>query len=114
MARPEGVSGDEGRYKRLQHEVQYQIRFAHKTYMQEAVSKILKDNQKKFWSIIKNKGREATGACLLILNDQFVLAFTEEDTSSLPDKGPSPISIDARHQGKVEKSPLSHEKTEAN
>ena len=89
--------------------------------MQKAVSKILKDNQKKFWSIIKNKGREATGACLLknkdgfiksdsqskanILNDQFVLAFTEEDTSLLPDKGPSPTSIDTRHQGKVEKSP---------
>ena len=74
--------------------------------MKEAVSFSLKDNPKKFWSIIKNKRQETTGVSPLknndgfiksdsqsnekILNNQFVSIFTQEDDSSLPNNSPSP------------------------
>ena len=60
-SRRTGLEKNEDRYKRLQHDVQYQIRFAHKTYMKEAVSNSLKDNPRKFWPNIKNKGQGDTG-----------------------------------------------------
>ena len=106
QARSTGVKRDGDRYKRLQHDVQYQIRSAHKDFMRNAVSDSFKDNPKKFWSYVKSSGQEATGVSPLktndeliksdstckanILNEQFVSVFTKEDTSSLPDKGPSP------------------------
>ena len=105
-SRQTGLKPDHDRYKQLQQDVQYQIRSAHKTYMKEAVSNSLKDNLKKFWSIIKDKVQEATRVSPLknkdgfiksdsqskanVLNDQFVSAFKKEDISSLQDKGPSP------------------------
>ena len=73
---------------------QNQIRTAHKTYMKETVSDCLKENPKKFWSVIKNTRQEATGVSSLknkdgflksgslskanILNDQFVSTFTKD------------------------------------
>ena len=74
--------------------------------MQEVVSESYKGNPKKFWSFIKSAGQEATGVSPLkneggflqsdshsranILNRQFESVFTKEDTSTMPDKGPSP------------------------
>ena len=105
-ARSTGNKRDMDRYKRLQHDVQYQIRSAHKDYMKTAVSDTFKENPKKFWAYVKSTGQEASGVSPLknkdgflksdstskanILNEQFVSVFTKEDTSSLPDKGPSP------------------------
>ena len=70
------------------------------------MSDTFKENPKKFWAYVKSTGQEASGVFPLknkdgflksdstskanILNEQFVSVFTKEDTSSLPDKGPSP------------------------
>jgi hypothetical protein len=50
---------DVDRYKRLQQEVQYEVRQANKKYMED-VSTDYKENSKKFWSFIKSKGQEWT------------------------------------------------------
>ena len=105
-ARRTGKKRDNDRYKRLQSEVQLLIRKSHKGYMQEVVSDSYKGNPKKFWSYIKSAGQEASGVSPLknedgflksdspsranILNRQFESVFTKEDTSTMPDKGPSP------------------------
>ena len=105
-ARRTGKKRDNERYKRLQSEVQLHIRKSHKGYMQEVVSDSYKGNPKKFWSYIKSAGQEASGVSPLknedgflksdspsranILNRQFESVFTKEDTSTMPDKGPSP------------------------
>ena len=51
---------DVDRYKRLQQEVQYEVRQANKKYMED-VSTDYKENSKKIWSFIKSKGQEWTG-----------------------------------------------------
>ena len=105
-ARTTGIKQDMDRYRRLQQDIQFQIRTVHKDFMKTAVSDSFKDNPKEFWSFVKNTGQEATGVSPLknkdgfvksdntskanVLNDQFVSVFMKEDTSSLPDKGPSP------------------------
>ena len=89
------------RYKQLQHDVQYQIRSAHKDYMKTAVSDTFKKNSKKFWSFVKNTGQEATGVSPLknkdgflksdstskanILNNQFMSVFTKETKAQIPE-----------------------------
>ena len=76
--------------------------------MEEVVSGDLKQNPKRFYSYIKSKRQESEGVSSLIdkngflqgdstkraevLNDQFVSAYTKEDTERLPSKGPSPFS----------------------
>ena len=105
-SRRTGTKKDKDRYKKLQAEVQFEVRSAHKHYMQDVVSDSYKENPKKFWSYIKSTGQESAGVSPLknedgflksdnqskanILNSQFESAYTKEDTSSLPDKGPSP------------------------
>ena len=84
---------DVDRYKRLQQEVQYEVRQANKKYMEDE-STDYKENSKKFWSFIKSKGQEWTGVAPLknkmgflqsdnkskaeILNEQFQSVFTKE------------------------------------
>ena len=74
--------------------------------MEDVVSKDLKDKPKMFWSYIKSRRQESTGVAPLknkdgfihsgnsskveILNDQFVSAYTREDKTNMPSKGPSP------------------------
>ena len=105
-SRRTGTKKDKDRYKKLQAEVQFEVRSAHKQYMQDVVSDSYKGNSKKFWSYIKSTGQESAGVSPLknedgflksdnqskanILNNQFESVFTKEDTSSIPDKGPSP------------------------
>ncbi|XP_052786170.1 uncharacterized protein LOC128221604 [Mya arenaria] len=85
--------------------VQYQIRKANKRFLVDTVSHDFKDNSKKFWALVKSKGQESTGVAPLknkdgflqsgnaaranILNDQFVSAFTRENTTNIPDMGQS-------------------------
>ena len=104
-ARETNIKRDRDRYKRLQKEVQFHVRKANKTYMQDTVSNESKDNSKKFWSFVKSKGQEFTGVAPLknkdgflqsntqsranILNEQFKSVFTEEDLTNIPDKGTS-------------------------
>ena len=92
------------RYKRIQQEGQRETRKAHTQYMEDVVSD--GENSNKFWSYIKSKGQEFSGAAPLknkagfiqsdnlskanILNDQFRSVFTKEDHTNFPDKGPSP------------------------
>ena len=103
-----GKKRDKDRYKRIQSEVQLQIRKSHKGYLQEVVSDSYKGNPKKFLSYIKSAGQEASGVSPLknedgflksdspsranILNRPFESVFTKEDTSTMPDKEPSPRS----------------------
>lgn len=104
-ARTTGKKRDRDRYKMLQQQTQFEIRRADRKYMEDA-SDNYTENPKKFWSLIKSKGQEASGVSALknkegymksdnkskaeILNDQFQSVYTREDTSNLPDKGPSP------------------------
>ena len=94
-----GKKRDQDRYKRLQSEVQLQIRKSYKGYMQEVVSECYKGNPKKFRSFIKSAGKEATTVSPLknedgflqsdshiranILNRQLESVFTKEDTSTM-------------------------------
>jgi hypothetical protein len=98
---------DSDRYKRLQHEARYLIKNASKTYMEETVNEAFTSSPKRFWSFIKSRGQEASGVPPLknksgflksdtpskaeILNDQFKSVFTDEDLTSMPNKGPSPF-----------------------
>ncbi|KAK3104735.1 hypothetical protein FSP39_008956 [Pinctada imbricata] len=95
------------RYLSLKSECQRNIREAHNQYMENIISPCVTSNPKKFWSFIKGKKQEASGVAPLrntdglinsdpqskanILNIQFQSVFTREDTSSAPDKGPSPF-----------------------
>ena len=104
-ARETNTKRDRDRYKRLQKKVQFHVRKANKTYMQDTVSNESKDNSKKFRSLVKSKGQEFTGVAPLknkdgflqsntqsranILNDQFKSVITEEDLTNIPDKGTS-------------------------
>ena len=94
------------RYRRIKYQNQRDLRTAHKRYMEDVVSKDLKDKPKMFWSYIKSRRQESTGVAPLknkdgfihsdssskveILNDQFVTAYTREDKTNMPSKGPSP------------------------
>ena len=94
------------RYRRIKYQNQRDLRTAHKRYMEDVVSKDLKDKPKMFWSYIKSRRQESTGVAPLknkdgfihrnssskveILNDQFVSAYTREDKTNMPSKGPSP------------------------
>ena len=105
-ARKTGKKRDKDRYKRLQAETRYEIRQAYRSYMDE-ISQDLKTNSKRFWSFVKSRRQESIGVAPLkdkngflksdsqskaeILGDQFQSVFTEEDTTSVPDKGTSPF-----------------------
>ena len=93
------------RYKILQAAIQRETRTTEKTYMEEIVSGDLKQNPKRFYSYIKSKRQESGVSSLIdkngflqsestkraeVLNDQFVSVYTDEDTKSIPHKGPSP------------------------
>ena len=96
------------RYKKLQAAALRETRTTEKIYMEEVESGDLKQKPKRFYSYIKSKRQESEGVSSLIdkngflqsdstkraevLNDQFVSAYTKEDTERLPSKWPSPFS----------------------
>ena len=73
--------------------------------MEDVISKDAQEKPKAFWSYIKSKKQESSGVAPLknkdgfihsdssskveILNEQFVSAYTREDSSKIPTKGPS-------------------------
>ncbi|KAL8570711.1 hypothetical protein ACOMHN_039146 [Nucella lapillus] len=93
-------------YRRIQAQTRYEVRQASRKYLEDVVSEDYRTNSKRFWSYVKSKKQEADGVAPLkdkqgflrsnsqnkaeILGDQFRSVFTEEDTTSIPDKGPSP------------------------
>ena len=95
------------KYKNLQKETQFYCRKSFNNYMYvEDIVSGDDSNPKKLWSFIKAKKCDSSVISPLrrdgvahsdpqvkanILNNQFVGAFTEEDTSSLPSLGPSPF-----------------------
>ncbi len=106
-SRQAGKKHDMDRYKRLEQEVKFHIRQAHRQYMTDVVSDDFTSNSKKFWAYVKSKGQDSTGVASLknsdgflqsnsakkaeILNEQFRTAFTAEDKSRVPSKGDSPF-----------------------
>ena len=94
------------RYKDLQRRAQNTSRQTERTYLQKVVSEDIDKNPRHFWSYIKSRKQENEGVSSLIdkdgflqsdsqkksdiLNNQFQSVYTREDTSNLPDKGPSP------------------------
>ncbi|KAL8609731.1 hypothetical protein ACOMHN_042770 [Nucella lapillus] len=105
-ARMTGKKKDVDRYRRIQAQTRYEVRQASRKYMEDVVSEDYRTNSKRFWSYVKSKKQEADGVAPLkdkqgflrsnsqnkaeILGDQFRSVFTEEDTTSIPHKGPSP------------------------
>lgn len=104
-ARKTGKKRDQDRYKRLQTETRFEIRQASRNYMRDIVCDEFKTNSKRFWSFIKSKSQESMGVAPLkdkngflrsdsqgkaeILGEQFQSVFTQEDITSIPDKGVS-------------------------
>ena len=86
--------------------MQQSSRKAEKSYLHDVVSEDLKKNSKRFFTYVKSRKQEAEGVCPVInkdgflqsdsskkadiLNDQFQSEYTQENTSSIPNKGPSP------------------------
>ncbi|XP_053381379.1 uncharacterized protein LOC128549116 [Mercenaria mercenaria] len=105
-AKTTGNRRDIQRYNRLKSTCQKSIRQAHDNYMRNIISPEAKQNPKKFWSFIKGKKQESSGVSRLrssdglihsesntkanILNAQFQSAYTKEDLTTMPNKGPSP------------------------
>ena len=81
-ARHSNQKRDIDRYKQLQKEVQYQIRKAHKKYLVDTVSHDFKDDSKKFWAFVKNKGEEATGVAPLKNKEGYLQTMKLELTFS--------------------------------
>jgi hypothetical protein len=100
-----GKKRDSDRYRRLQAEVNYDIKQASKNHLEKVVSEDFFSAPKKFWAYVKSRGNESCGVSPLrdkegylksdstskadILNKQFQSAFTKEDTLSMPSKGQS-------------------------
>ena len=70
-AKRSGQTRDWERYKRLKAEVQRSTRRAHRGYMEDFVSKDLKENSKRVCSFIKSKQQEASGVSALLNNDGY-------------------------------------------
>ncbi|KAL8610950.1 hypothetical protein ACOMHN_042567 [Nucella lapillus] len=101
-----GKKKDVDRYRRIQAQTRYEIRQASRKYLEDVVSEDYRTNSKRFWSYVKSKKQEADGVAPLkdkqgflrtnsqnkaeILGNQFRSVFTEEYTTSIPDKGPTP------------------------
>ena len=87
--------------------------------MEDVISKDAHEIPKEFWSYIKSKKQESSGVAPLkmkdgfihsqveILNEQFVSAYTREDSSKIPTKVPSshpsmePIEVQSKGVHKV-------------
>lgn len=84
------------------------MRSAQRDFIKTTVNDDIKTNPKRFWSYVKSKKQESAGISPLlnkdgflhgdshskaeILNHQFLQSvYTEEDLTTMPDKGPSPF-----------------------
>ena len=96
---------DRERYRKLKAQAQRTSRQAYGNYVHDIISPEQTETPKRFWSFIKSKKQDNSGAAPLrgndgliysdsnnkadILNTQFKSAYTQEDQSSLPDLGQS-------------------------
>ena len=95
------------RYKRLKVAARLACKRAHNNYIKDIVSPDSQTNPKKFWSFIKSKRNDNSGVSPLkdpssgitysdsgkkadILNNKFSSVFNKDESSAIPDKGPSP------------------------
>ena len=121
------------RYKHLKTAAQRTTRKAYRNYVHDIISPEASQNPKKFWSFVKSRKQESSGVAPLrnnngliysdpqtkanILNHQFQSVFTEENTNSMPEKGPSPyptmpkINIRSRGVDKLLKNLNPHKAT---
>ncbi|KXJ28647.1 RNA-directed DNA polymerase from mobile element jockey [Exaiptasia diaphana] len=98
---------DKQKYRKFQKHVKEKLRKAQEDYIAESLNIDPKDKPKRFWSYIKAKKQDQIGIPPLksdsglkvdslakaeTLNAQFQKVFTQEDVSSIPNKGPSNIS----------------------
>ena len=104
QARRTKTKYDRSRYQKLKKQMQHDCRAVYNDYVCNMISDDDSGNSKKFWSFIKSKRCDSIGVSPLMkdgtlqsdssvkanmLNEQFVSVFTNEDTSSLPNLGPS-------------------------
>ena len=73
---------DKDRYKKLQAEVQFEVRSAHKQYMQDVVSDSYKGNPKKFWSYMKSTGQDQQVYLPLKMKMAFLKVITRAKPTS--------------------------------
>ena len=96
---------DETAFKELKADCQRCSREAKANYTEEVINNIEDGNTKKFWNYIKSLKKDSCGVAPLkdngtlisdakgkaeVLNRQYTSVFTDEDTSNIPDLGPSP------------------------
>ncbi|XP_072033236.1 uncharacterized protein [Amphiura filiformis] len=96
---------DWSRYKLLKKTMQYSCRKTYDSFICDMICGEMSSNPKKFWSYIKSKRCDNSGVAPLmkdgilqsdsttkanLLNDQFVSAFTNEDSADMPILGSSP------------------------
>ena len=99
-------------FKTVKHTIQKEMRKAYWSYINNIISlppdNSIVHNQKKFWSFIKSLKKDSTGIQVLevdgnqlttsadkaeALNSHFKSVFTNEPSTSLPNKGPTPYPI---------------------
>ena len=96
-------------YKKYRNSVKKQIEIAHNKYVNEVIGGSLEDGDgKAFWTYIKLNRTDSIGVPPLkdennnviesnrgkanVLNNHFQSVFTNEDTTNIPSKGPSPFT----------------------
>ena len=119
------------RYKAIKKQAQKTCRETHDKYTNDMLTNDNK-NPKRFWNFIKSRKKDSTGVAPLkkdgltfsdslnkanIMGDQFCSVFTQEDTSELPDLGPSrtpsvpPIKVNRKGVQKLLKDIKPHKAT---
>ena len=119
------------RYKAIKKQAQKTCRETHDKYTNDMLTNDNK-NPKRFWNFIKSRKKDSTGVAPLkkdgltfsdslnkanIMGDQFCSVFTQEDTSELPDCGPSqtpsvpPIKVNRKGVQKLLKDIKPHKAT---
>ena len=106
VARRNNNAKNQARYRHLKATAQREMRKAHDDFIDQTVCGELQGNSKRFWSYLKSKRQDSQGVAPLrktdgllyndvaskadILNQQFHSVYTREDTTNMPNKGPSP------------------------
>ena len=95
-------------FKDMRKKVKSSMKKAYEEYVEGILDNSLTESHKNFWKFINSQKKESAGIPTLkteeglatisatkaeALNRQYQSVFTEEDTSSFPEKGPSPYSV---------------------
>ncbi|XP_072042992.1 uncharacterized protein [Amphiura filiformis] len=94
-------------FKEMRKKVKSSMKKAYEDYVGNILEDTMQDSHKKFWQFINNQKKDSTGIPPLktdrglatdsaakaeALNKQYQSVYTQEDTSSFPDMGPSPYT----------------------